>query len=88
MGTQMKIQTKIGLVAIALMASACQTTMDQPSEMFGASVKHNIKVQTIEPTEEQKQNTYIRPDSQRMAKARERYRKDDVEKPEDLQTTD
>lgn len=72
----------------ALVTSACQTTMDEPSEVFGAAVRHNIAVQTVEPTPEQKQNTYIRPDSQRIAKARERYRNDEVEEPEELRTTD
>ena len=66
---------------------ACQTTMDMPTDGFGAAVKHNIAAQAVEPTPEQKQNTYIQPDSQRMAVARERYKKDQVERPTDLQTT-
>lgn len=84
----MRAFTKIaGLVGIVSL-TACQTTMDQPNEVFGAAVRHNIAAQTVEPTPEQKQNTYIRPDSTRMALAKERYRKDEVEKPEDLRTTD
>lgn len=80
---------KILLLGAAMsLLSGCQTTMDETSEVFGQAVRHNIAAQTIEPTPEQKQNTYIRPDSQRMALARERYRKDEVEEPEDLTTTD
>lgn len=79
---------KITLVLSGGLLAACQTTMDMPTEGFGAAVKQNIAAQTVEPTPEQKQNTYIRPDGQRMAVARDRYRKDQVEKPVDLRTTD
>lgn len=78
---------KASLVLSSGMLMACQTTMDMPTEGFGAAVKQNIAAQTVEPTPEQKQNTYIRPDGQRMAVARERYRKDQVEEPVDLRTT-
>ncbi len=84
----MKKTTLMILALSTVSVSACQTTMDEPSEVFGAAVRHNIAVQTVEPTPEQKQNTYIRPDSQRMAAARERYRQDEVEEPEDLTTID
>lgn len=78
---------KITVVLSSGLLMACQTTMEMPTEGFGAAVKHNIAAQTVEPTPEQKQNTYIRPDSQRMAVARDRYRKDQVEEPVDLRTT-
>jgi len=79
---------KIAALISGVFIAGCQTTMHEPTESFGAAVRKNIAVQTVEPTPEQKQNTYIRPDSQRMAAARERYRQDQVEKPEELRTTD
>jgi len=74
---------KLSLVLSCASLAACQTTMEEPTEKFGSAVRQNIAAQAVEPTPEQKQNTYIRPDSQRMAQARERYRKDLVEKPAD-----
>lgn len=74
------------LVLSCAALTACQTTtLQEPTESFGSAVRQNIAAQSVEPTAEQKQNTYIRPDSQRMALARDRYRKDQVEKPTDLQ---
>ena len=78
---------KTGLVLAVASLGACKT-MDQPTESFGAAIRHNIAVQTVAPTTEQKQNTYIRPDPQRMAAARERYKNGEVEQPEDLSTID
>lgn len=78
---------KIIFVLSGGLLAACQTTMDMPTEGFGAAVKHNVAAQTVQPTSEQKQNTYIRPDSQRMAVARDRYKKNQVEEPVDLRTT-
>lgn len=77
---------KISLVLTSGLFAGCQT-MDTPTPEFGSAIRNNITVQTVEPTPEQKQNTYIRPDSQRMAAARERYKKDEVETPKDLTTT-
>ncbi len=77
---------KLSVLVSGLALVGCQTTMQEPTENFGAAIRHNIAVQTVEPTPEQKQNTYIRPDSQRMAAARERYKQDQVEEPEDLRT--
>jgi len=84
----MSLFKKLCLILGTVIAAGCQTTVSEPSANFGAAVKHNITAQAIEPTPEQKQNTYIRPDSNRTAIARERYRKDEVEKPKELQTTE
>lgn len=78
---------KIFVLMSAGLFIGCQTTISEPTETFGTAVRQNIAAQTVEPTPEQKQNTYIRPDSQRMAIARDRYRKDEVETPVDLRTT-
>jgi len=83
----MKKRYSTSLVICAFIASGCTTTMEKPSAPFGTSVKQNIAAQTVAPTPEQKQNTYIKPDQERMNKARIRYRADDVEKPRDLNTT-
>ncbi len=74
------------LILCGFMASSC-TTMEKPSAPFGSSVKQNIAAQTVAPSPDQKQNTYIKPNQERMAKARLRYRADEVEKPRDLNTT-
>ncbi len=77
---------KFSVLVSGIAMAGCQTTMHEPSEKFGDAIRQNIAVQTVPPTAEQKQNTYIRPDSQRMAGARERYKQDQVEEPEDLRT--
>ncbi len=83
----MSRKLKFAIILSGGLLVACQTTMEMPTEGFGMAVKHNIAAHTVEPTAEQKQNTYIRPDSQRMATARDRYKKDQVEEPVDLRTT-
>jgi len=83
-----KLKTILGLSVMAALGACATNDLSVPSENFGKAIRHNIAVQTVEPTPEQKQNTYIRPDSERMANARERYRKDEVEEPEDLSTID
>jgi len=84
----MSLKFKVLALTSCVFFTACQTAMHEPSESFGAAVKHNIAVQTVPPTPEQKKNTYIQPDSRRMAAARERYKSDQVEEPEDLRTID
>ena len=77
-----KFTTIISLAALG----AC-TSMETTSESFGKSVRQNIAAQYVTPTDEQKQNTFIRPDAQRSSAARQRYKADDVEEPKDLSTT-
>ncbi|NNE59155.1 MAG: hypothetical protein HKN36_13700 [Hellea sp.] len=85
----MKYLKTVLILSAAASLGACATNdMSMTSDTFGMAVRHNIAVQTVEPTPEQKQNTYIQPDAQRMANAQERYRKDEVEEPEDLSTLD
>lgn len=83
----MKILLTIS-TGIALITLGACTSLDQPSDPFGTSVRHNIAAQTVHPTDEQKQNTYIRPNQERMNLARDRYKADEVEKPKSLETTD
>jgi len=84
----MKTRLKISLLLSGIAISACQTSMSEPDEVFGMAVKHNIAVQTVEPMPEQKQNTYIRPNSARMKKAKENYENDDVDQPQSQKLTD
>lgn len=85
----MKTHQKLLVTAAVLSLGACATNdMSMTSEPFGQAVRHNIAMQTVEPTAEQKQNTYIRPDADRMALARERYKNDKVEKPDEVATQD
>jgi len=81
-------KTKLILLLSAVSLGACATDTAAPSYTFGSAIKHNVAVQTVAPTDEQKQNTYIRPNAERMAAARERYKKDEVEEPADLSTID
>ncbi len=84
----MKLHIKsVILILSAASLSAC-ATLETTDPMHGQAVRHNIAVQAVAPTPEQKENTYIRPDAQRMSAARERYRKDEVEEPVDFTTTD
>lgn len=84
----MKFELKIIATGALLMSlSACATTdSSMTGDTFGAAVRHNIAVQFVEPTPEQKQNTYIRPSPERTALALERYKTDEVEKTESQST--
>lgn len=64
--------------------SACATSapaLEAHSDNFGKANKSNMAAHFVPPTPEQKANTYIPADASRRALAKERYRKDEVEKP-------
>lgn len=77
--------------AFSLIAlSACATTqpaLNNGSSEFGKAVRHNIAAHAIEPTAEQKANTFIPADATRRAKARENYRKGETPDPQPITTT-
>ncbi len=73
------------LVCAAGSLGACATTNTSGST-FGASVKQNIAVHAVAPTDAQKQNTFIPADRDRKALAKDRYKKDEVEEPTPVNT--
>ncbi len=88
----MKVRAKVLGMASLLVLGACATAPNPSttatSEAFGSAVKHNIRVHAVAPTQEQKQNTYIPADRSRQDLARKRYREDDVEAPEGVNTSE
>jgi len=78
------------MAAVSLLAlSACATAtpaLDDHAPTFGKAVTANMNAQKVAPTAAQKANTYIPADASRRALAREKYRKDDVEKPQPVGT--
>jgi len=83
---------KLVLTSLSLMAlSACATTqpaLKSGSSEFGDAVRHNMAVQTVAPTAEQKANTFIPADATKRAKARENYRNGETAVPKPITTTD
>lgn len=80
--TSMQITVLITLATATLGACATATpAIEDHSEAFGTANKSNIAAQFVPPTAEQKANTYIPADSNRRSLAKQRYRKDEVEKP-------
>jgi len=74
----------IALTALSL--TACATSSLETSPHFGQASLQNIAVQAVEPTAEQKNNTYIPADANRQAIAREKYRNNEVEEPKSIGT--
>ena len=73
-----------------MVLSACATTkpaLQSSSSEFGSAVRHNIAAQAIEPTAEQKANTFIPADATKRAKARENYRNGETPEPQPIATT-
>jgi type IV pilus biogenesis protein CpaD/CtpE len=73
---------------MVLVVSGCNTppTFGEPEETFGAAVRHNIAVQTVNPDP---QNKLAPPahDAARAAGSMERYRTDKVKKPVEIRTS-
>lgn len=53
---------------------------------LGDAIAHNTELQTIAPSPEQKQNTFIPADVNRQKLARDAYRKGEVKELEQLRT--
>lgn len=71
------------LLTIPLLAlSACAVTHPP----LGDAMTHNTNIQAIDPTPEQKNNTYIPADAARQKLARDAYRKGDVKELKKLKT--
>ena len=78
----MTYKSKTLILAISgILISGCATSTDTTRSDFGVAVKHNIAVQAVQPTPEQKANTFIPADPDRRDLARQRYKADEVEKP-------
>jgi len=82
---------KLILATISLITlSACATTkpaLHSGTSDFGNAVRHNIAVQVVAPTPEQKNNTFIPADATKRAKARENYRNGETPEPQPITTT-
>ena len=78
------------VIASALMIPACATTGNAPATtqfLLGNAVKSNIEAQAVPVDAADKENTYIPADPRRQKLAIERFQKDEVEKPESVNTT-
>lgn len=77
-------------ILLSMSVSACATTSAGPSgnsPQFGNAVRANIAAHAVPATPEEKANTFIPADRSRQAKAIERYKDDEVEKPHAVRTT-
>lgn len=77
------------LISIGL--SACATTkpaLEAHSETFGQAIAQNIAAQRVEPTPEQKANTFISPNLERQKAARQAYEAGKTAEPEAPGTSD
>jgi type IV pilus biogenesis protein CpaD/CtpE len=74
---------------MALVLSACQTppNFGEPEETFGAAVRHNIAVQTVDPHPQNKMPAPAH-DAARAARSIARYQTDQVKKPAEVRTSD
>ena len=73
---------KLLLIIPIVCLSACAVTVPP----LGAAMTHNTDIQAIDPTPEQKENTFIPADSSRQKLARDAYRKGEVKPLEKLRT--
>jgi hypothetical protein len=75
-------------VAMVLVVGACNTppSYGEPEETFGAAVRHNIAVQTVDPDPQNKMAPPAH-DAARAAASIERYQTDRVKKPAEIRTS-
>ena len=69
---------------ISMNLSACATTqpaLDAHSSTFGQATAQNIAAQRVEPTPEQKANTFISPNLARQKAARQAYEAGETAEP-------
>lgn len=87
----MKINAKfMTLICTGVLLAGCahsQPALQTHSDTFGTAVAVNIAAQSVDPTPEQKANTYIPANASRRALAKRRYEKDEVEAPVLISTT-
>jgi len=80
--------SRLVFMAVAgLSITACATTSEPHSAGFGKATAHNRAVQDVAPTAEQKNNTYIPADANRQAIAREKYRTNSSDEPDNVSTS-
>jgi hypothetical protein len=84
-----RIAGGIAGMGMVLVVSGCQTppTFGEPEETYGAAVRHNIAVQTVNP-DPQNKLTPPAHDAARAAKSMERYKTDKVKQPVEIRTSD
>ena len=73
---------KLLLIVPFIGLSACAVTVPP----LGEAMTHNTNIQAIDPSPEQKKNTYIPADGSRQKLARDAYRKGEVKPLEKLRT--
>ena len=76
---------------ISMSLSACTTTqpaLDAHSSNFGQATAQNIAAQRVEPTPEQKANTFISPNLARQKAARQAYEAGETAEPVAPATSD
>lgn len=82
---EMKTVIKIAALATFVFCAGCSTSkpalQGQLDAHMGAAVKANIAAHAVEPTPEQKANTFIPADPARTGLAREHYRENTVPRP-------
>ena len=87
----MKMNTKLlTLICAGVVLAGCahsQPATQTHTDNFGTAVAANIAAQSVDPTPEQKANTYIPANAARRALAKRRYEKDEVETPVPISTT-
>lgn len=79
----------VAAMGMVMVLSACQAppNFGWPEETFGAAVRHNIAVQTVNPDPQNKMAPPAH-DATRAAGSMNRYQTDRVKRPADLRTTD
>jgi len=82
---------KAGLILIAIAMTGCassQAALDGTSPQFGEAIAHNISVQRVAPTAEEKANTFIPPNRARQKAAKDAYESGTVTEPTLVNTTE
>ncbi|WP_409432907.1 hypothetical protein ACJ3XI_11960 [Litorimonas sp. RW-G-Af-16] len=86
----MRFSKLILISAAAFTLSACATSqpaMQAGSTHFGDAVRHNMSAQAVAPTDKQKADTFIPPNSKRRRLAIDTYEAGETEDPRELMTT-
>jgi len=76
----------LALLTTGLISCATGTGIHNNSPNFSEATAHNRAVQAVEPTAEQKNNTYIPADANRQSIARDNYRENNVPEPSRIST--
>ena len=76
-------------IGMVFVLGACQAppNFGEPEETFGAAVRHNIAVQTVDPNPQNKMAAPAH-DAAKAARSIARYQTDQVKKPAEIRTSD